>query len=357
MKKLALAAAVMALAGTAAAQSSVTLFGVIDTDLTFGRGSIANVNRLSNSGNATSRLGFRGVEDLGGGMSASFWLEAPLNTDDGTGGATNVNNQVLPATAPGVRPGTQGLVFARRATVSLASTFGELRLGRDYTAQYWNLYYADPFGNVGVGLPMPATYDFAGFTGATGVRASNTISYFTPGSLGGFFGHAQYYLGENPSNVGATKNDGNGGGVRLGYASGPIYAAIATGETKYAAGNTRQTNAVATYDFGVAKLGAQLSRDKNGPLTGKGWLVGGWMPVGPGQILASYSVYETSAIGTPGGKKLALGYVHNLSKRTALYGTWARLKNSGGAATALNGAITAPNGSSSGLDLGVRHSF
>jgi predicted porin len=75
------------------------------------------------------------------------------------------------------------------------------------------------------------------------------------------------------------------------------------------------------------------------------------------EILASYSRYETTAAGNPEGKKLAIGYVHKLSKRTALYTTWARLKNSGGAATALNGSVTGPNTSSSGLDIGVRHSF
>lgn len=81
------------------------------------------------------------------------------------------------------------------------------------------------------------------------------------------------------------------------------------------------------------------------------------MPVGVGQILASYSRYETTAPGNPESKKLALGYVHNLSKRTALYTTWARVKNSGGAAIALNGSVTGANQSSSGLDIGVRHSF
>jgi predicted porin len=355
MKKWILGTALLGSVAAVGAQSSVTLFGVVDTNLAFGRGSVADRNQISNSGNATSRLGFRGVEDLGGGMSASFWLEGGLATDDGQGNATNSNNQAS-GTGAAVA-GRQGLTFNRRATVSLAGTWGEVRLGRDYTPQYWNLYFADPFGNVGVGLPMPATYLFGGFTGSTSVRSSNGITYFLPGGLGGFFGSAQIYLGENLQNGAATEDDGSGGGVRLGYSNGPIYASIATGRTKYAAGNTRQSNAVATYNFGVAKLGLQVSRDKSGPATGKGWLVGGWLPVGPGEFLASFSRYETTAAGNPEGKKLALGYIHNLSKRTALYTTWARVKNSGGAATALNGSLTAPNTSSTGLDIGVRHSF
>lgn len=355
MKQSLLGVALLTAVGAVSAQSSVTLFGVVDTNLAIGRGTIADRNQVSNSGNATSRIGFRGIEDLGGGMSASFWLEAGLATDDGQGNATNSNNQAS-GTGAAVA-GRLGLIFNRRATVSLASSWGEVRLGRDYTPQYWNLYFADPFGNVGVGLPMPATYVFGGFTGSTAVRASNSIAYFLPGNMGGFFGSVQYYLGENPQNGAATEDDGTGGGVRVGYSSGPIYASIATGRTNYAAGDVRQSNAVATYNFGVAKVGLQYSRDKNGPLTGKGWLLGGWLPVGPGEFLASYSQYETDAAGNPKGKKLALGYVHNLSKRTALYTTLARVKNSGGATTALNGSVTGPNTSSNGLDIGIRHSF
>lgn len=355
MKKLLFGAALLATAAAASAQSSVTLFGVVDTRVAVGRGSIADSTQLSNSGNATSRLGFRGIEDLGGGMSASFWLEAALASDDGQGGATNSNNQAS-GTGAAVA-GRQGLTFARRATVSLAGVWGELRLGRDYTPQYWNLYFADPFGNVGVGVPMPATYLFGGFTGPTSVRSSNGITYYLPGNIGGFFGSVQYYMGENLQNGAATEDDGTGVGARIGYAKGPLYVSAATSRTNYAAGDTRQSNVVGTWNFGLAKVGAQISRDRNGALDGKGWLLGGWFPVGAGQLVASYSRYETTAPGNPEGKKLALGYVHNVSKRTALYTTWARLKNGGGAALALNGSQTAPNTSSSGLDVGIRHSF
>ena len=359
MKKSLFGVALLAAASAASAQSSVTLFGVVDARVALGRGSVADRNQLASAGMNTPRLGVRGIEDLGGGMTASFWLEGGLNTDDGQGAATNSNNQ--PSGIGAAVAGRQGLIFNRRSTVSLASTWGELRAGRDYMPQYWNLYYADPFGNVGVANPMPATYTFGGLTGYpganVGVYASNTVSYFTPGGLGGFFGHVQYFFGENLKNGAATEKDGTGRGVRVGYAGGPIYASIATGTTDYAVGNVRQSNAVATYDFGVAKVGAQISRDKNGPVDGKGWLLGGWVPVGAGQVLASYSAYETNAAGKPEGKKLALGYAHHLSKRTALYATWARLKNSGGASLALNGAVTAPNTSSNGLDLGIRHSF
>ena len=98
----------------------------------YGHGDVADKTQLTNSGYNSSRLGFRGTEDLGGGMSASFWLEAGVNNDDGTGAATSTNNQAIAAPAPAVA-GTQGLTFNRRSTVSLAGGWGELRLGRDYT--------------------------------------------------------------------------------------------------------------------------------------------------------------------------------------------------------------------------------
>ncbi|HEY0837326.1 MAG TPA: porin, partial [Azospirillum sp.] len=79
MKKSLIALAVLAAAGAASAQSSVTLFGIVDAVVTVGRGTVADRTQLTDSGYNSSRLGFRGTEDLGGGMSASFWLEAGLN--------------------------------------------------------------------------------------------------------------------------------------------------------------------------------------------------------------------------------------------------------------------------------------
>jgi len=356
MKKSLIALAVLAsAAGAASAQSSVTLFGIVDATVAYGRASGgANKWQLTNSGYNSSRLGFRGVEDLGGGMSASFWLEAGLSNDNGTGVATNLNNQATGATG-----GATGLVFNRRSTVSLAGGFGELRLGRDYTPQFWNLTVFDPFGTNGVGTTLTTQ---GGFTGVTAVRASNSIGYFLPGNLGGFYGQAQYYMGENVRNGAATEKDGNGVGVRVGFANGPFNVALALSETKYAAGKVKQNNIGGQWDFGMAKAMAQYAWDKNGALEGKGWLIGGLFPVGAGEIRAAVSSYKIDNVTglDPKGTKVALGYVHNLSKRTAVYTTYARLKNKdGNAFGALNGATlgAGTDRSSSGLDLGIRHSF
>jgi len=93
------------------------------------------------------------------------------------------------------------------------------------------------------------------------------------------------------------------------------------------------------------------------PVTGRGALIGVQAPVGTGEIRASYASYHTNAVGSPKTRKLAMGYVHHLSKRTAVYATLARADNSGGARVAFAGAVTGPNNSSNGYDLGLRHAF
>ena len=366
MKKSLIALAVLASAGAAYAQSSVTLFGIVDATIARGTGSISKKFQLTNSGYNSSRLGFRGTEDLGGGMAASFWLEAGVSNDDGQGAPTNNNNQsggvfnsTTGANAP-VRPGSQGLTFNRRSTVSLSGGWGEVRLGRDYTPQFWNLTVFDPFGTNGVGTTQTLSSSLGG---PVIVRASNSMGYFLPGNLGGFYGQLMHYRGENNTNsfnsVGQSNNgDGNGTSVRVGYGNGPVNVALAYAKTKYATGDIKSANLGGQYDFGVAKLMGHYARDEvsNGA-TGKGYLIGGLVPVGPGEIRLAYSQYKNNLAGDPKTRKFALGYVHNLSKRTALYVTAARVRNDGGAAQALNGATTAANGSSNGYDFGIRHSF
>jgi predicted porin len=368
MKKSLVALAVLAsLAGVASAQSSVTLWGILDANLAHGSGSISSKTQLATSGLSSSQLGFRGTEDLGGGMSASFWLEASLNNDNGTGATTNTNNQASGA-APALAGG-QGLTFNRRSTVNLHGNWGELRLGRDYTPQYRNLSTFDPYSGNGVGTAQNAA---SIITGVTQTRASNSVAYLWNTSVSGWgtqrdgvYGSVMYYLGENAT--GATEKDGTGYGARIGYAAGPFNIAAALSRTTYntvgasgvagLVGDVHQNNLGASYDFGVAKLLAMISSDKNGPLSGKGYLVGATVPVGPGVIRAAYSRYRTDAATNPTAKKLALGYVHNLSKRTAVYGTFAHVSNEGASASALNGSTTAAGASSNGYEFGLRHSF
>ena len=378
MKKSMLAlAALTAFAGAASAQSTVTIWGVVDAAVSKGSVSGGNsVTRLVGSGISSSQLGFRGSEDMGGGMRANFWLEAALANDDGQGGASNANNQAVPAfnaatgaNAP-VRAGTQGLTFARRSTVSLSGGFGEIRLGRDYTPQFWNWTVYDPFGTNGVGttrtmlssLAVGAAY---GGTGGTAVRASNSISYLfnhaanaTYAAGGnGLHGAVQMYMGENLSNAaGGTKKDGSGSGIRVGYNAGPLSLAVGYGRTEFVAGDMTMTNFGGAYDMKVVRVMAQITKDKSGAVSGDGMLLGLTAPMGAGLLRASYSTYENNTSKAE-SKQTAIGYVHNLSKRTRAYATYARVSNSGGAAASLGGATGIANKGSTGLDIGMTHSF
>lgn len=393
MKKSLIALAALAATSAAFAQSSVTLFGVVDLAYENVKTNAGRISGLAPSANSSSRIGFRGVEDLGGGMSASFWLEAALSPNSGFGSSgTTQNNQstTIPA---------GGLTFNRRSTVSLSGPFGELRVGRDYVPTFWNYTVFDPFGTNSVGSVITA------YTGgvSTFVRASNSIGYFLPGNLGGFYGQAMYAFGNRastettavPAAYGAapvdTSSNGRYIGLRVGYGQGPINTAVAYGRTKYAAGTNTASllgsaaapigdytdlNWGGSYQFGSIKAMAQYSRQKyqdaivpGNTVTAKGWGLGADWGVGAGDVLLSYSRVQLGGIAgtTPKASKWALGYVHNLSKRTAVYGYYAHVTNSGGAAQTAasfsSGALGAVagaanvNGSSNGIDIGLRHSF
>lgn len=373
MKRSSAAIAALAICGSAAAQSSVTLFGVVDTALSNYKGEgVGSATKLSTGNLSTSRLGFRGTENLGGGMSASFWLEAALNADDGRGAATNVNNQSSGGAIAGISGG-QGLTFNRRSTVSLAGAWGELRLGRDYTPSFWNLAVFDPFGVLGSAQASNLTL---ANTTVTNARASNSVGYFTPGcatSSGctGFYGQLMHARGENTSGA-ANESDGNYIGARAGYATQQLNVAIATGTTKnLAAGDFRQSNVGASYDFGVAKAMLQygVNATGNAGVAFAGvkkatyYLVGATIPVGSGYIPVSYTHLKLDNANATGAAQIGVGYVYRLSARTSLYGFYARISNKNGVAASPRFGVTggpavgAVNGSASGLDLGIRHVF
>ena len=148
----------------------------------------------STDGLNSSRLGFRGVEDLGGGLSAGFWLEAGLAADAGNLGGSNG------LTAP---VNGSSNIFNRRSTVSLIGPWGEIRFGRDYTPGFWNTTIFDPFGTNGVGAftNLSIAYNIATFVNLPSanvsyVRANNSFGYFLPSNLGGLYGQLQHSLQE-----------------------------------------------------------------------------------------------------------------------------------------------------------------
>lgn len=360
--------------GGAHAQSSVTLFGVVDLGVQYTKGEgTGSARALSNGGLSTSRIGFRGTEDLGGGLRAGFWLEASLNPDSGTGRASNTNNQVSGATAAGP------IVFDRMSFVSLAhESFGEVRLGRDFIPTHYNSIYFDPFNANGVARAGNLTFAGAG-TGPlpTGITGSNTVSYWLPGKLGGFYGMAMAGTGENLSTA-ENSDDGNFAGARLGFASGPFDVAAAVTRSQFssaaAIGNYTHANIGGTWDAGFAKFFTLYNRVTvkiaGGTVRKNTAEIGAHVPVFEvGRIRLSYAYLDDrsdeglrSANGMPrhsdNARQIGIGYVHNLSKRTALYGTHARLSNSGQARYTVSGGVAPAGGSvSSGWEFGVRHIF
>ncbi|MBX7229679.1 MAG: porin [Burkholderiaceae bacterium] len=369
MKKSLLALAVLgAFAGAAQAQTSVTMFGIVDAALghisTTNNGSVTG---LSSSGINSTRFGVRGTEDLGGGMRAAFWLEAGLNNDNGSFGGTNTNNQSTGGTGGG------GLTFNRRATVSLLGNFGEVRLGRDYVPTFWNLTIFDPFGTNGVAQSTNINLITAM---PTSVRASNSIAYFLPSNLGGLYGQATYAFGENNSNA-ANKRDGNHAGLRVGYAGGPFDIAVAAGKTKYVAGDYKVANIGGSYNFGFLKLMGQYGTNEVTNVTKwKTGLIGLTAPLGQGELrfdVAQTKVdnlipvvpapYSTYAVADGKATQFGIGYVYNLSKRTAAYAHYVHIKNRDGARFEANtNGLVSPTlntagGKSTGYEFGVRHSF
>ena len=342
-------------AASAHAQSSVTVFGLLDMSLAhFRADGSGSQTALATDGYQSSRLGFRGVEDLGGGLKAGFWLEAGLAPDDGEGAASNSNNQSSGAGA--ATAGRQGITFNRRSTVSLIGNWGELRLGRDFVPGFWNLTNFNPFGTNGVGSSGFLFYPVQGAARVTNIRASNSIGYFLP-AMGGFYGQAMYAFGENLSSVGATEDDGNVAGLRLGYAAGPLDVAIATTKTTISSvGDLTQSNIGGSYDFGMVRPMALYNENKVGATRTKSWLIGALVPVGAGQIRVAYSSVSTTGIAND-ADQWALGYVHNLSKRTALYANWSRVNNDGGTNYNVGRPTTVVGGSSEGYEFGLRHAF
>jgi predicted porin len=342
MKKSLLALAVLgAFAGVASAQSSVTLFGTVDLSAKYVKndGSVKRVS-LSQDGINSSQLGFRGVEDLGGGLKASFILLSGVSADTGTDSAQSASK-----------------TFNRRATVSLMGGFGEVRLGRDYTPTFWNNTVFDVFGTNGLG---DSSHVALGLSQATFVRADNSIGYFLPSNIGGLYG--QFMVAAAEGNV-----PGKYIGGRIGFAAGPfdIAGAYATSGITGSTEKAKTANIGASYNLGVVKLSGYFDQVK--ALTQKQTRINGsvLVPLGQGELHASFTqgkLDNGTPAADPKAQQLALGYVYNLSKRTAVYSTISQVSNKNGAVSSVAGgtaqtAAPIANGKSKGFEVGVRHFF
>jgi len=360
MKKSLIALAALAASGAVMAQSSVTLYGVLDTGVSYFKGDDSVYGLTKTGGNTNSRLGFRGVEDLGNGLKATFNLEAGINVDDGTGYMARDARDT-------------GFQFRRISTVGLAGNFGEVRLGRELTASYNAVSRYDVFGDTGLGGSLAWKRAYAS-------RTENAVSYYSP-VFSGFKAGVNYGFGEKKS---ASNNRYLGLGFF--YDNGPLSLGLGydyanrghNADGINATGAAVNTPNLTTwqlggaYNFGVAKVMAfykQTKEEAPGANTSdkfKTFGLGVSAPVGAaGEVRAAYNNYRISpnAGSTQKANQLSLGYVHNLSKRTALYGTYAYIKNDkkNNAGLQLSGAMTGAglsnSGAQHGLQAGIRHAF
>lgn len=303
MKKSLIALAVLAASGTAFAQSTVTIYGKLDQGIKRGIGE-AKTSMAQASG---SRLGFRGTEDLGGGLKANFQIEHRFTPDDGMAGST---------------------FWAGRSIIGLSGGFGQIDLGRDYTAAFWTSLGGDVFGWDGVANNATATR--AG--GATAIRFANGITYTSP-SFSGITLRANSTVKEGAE----TKN---GTSFQLAYNNGPLSASVATETT---AADLKYTGFGAAYNFGTARVNALIAKSETAAgVEGDSMVLGLTVPMGALTLKASYATLEVANVKTV--QQLGLGARYALSKRTDLYTSYAN--NSKSTAAKKNG-----------LEFGVQHNF
>lgn len=383
-------AAVSAIASTgAAAQSNVTISGVLDVAVsrieTKVGGRSVDVTGLYPSGMSSSLLRFEGREELGGGLYATFRLESGLNLDNGTGIATNTNNQRSGATPAG------GLSFNRWAYAGIGSkALGELRVGRVYTAAFENFTPFDPFLTNGIGSSTPMSLRLGLRNTQTALNVSNAIDYTTPNYGKGVFARGTLATGENPSTGSlATSNPrhaGDHGALRVGYAGGPLTVAFSVGLTKNTAGVTPtgnnagdylNTNLSARYELGFARLLGQFVTERldgataaGGGLTGiasneaktRTLLLGAIVPVGQGNIKVSIAdgrLRDNLGNPTEKARLYVLGYDYFFSKRTNVYTALSHVNNNAVGNYGFATAYPAPGRgeSTTGVSAGLRVLF
>jgi predicted porin len=316
MKKSLIALAVLAASGSALAQSSVTLYGRIDTSV----GSIKDSAAAAPKNKATtsmfadgkanltaSRWGFRGTEDLGGGLKAGFLLESRFFPDTGA---------------------IDGVQFKGASFVSLSGSFGEVRLGRSTTV-YDDVRVVSYASNVFDSGFTPASNGVFSSGGDYNSRFDNKITYLSP-SMGGFYAGVDYALDEDA----ATKADKMA--LKAGYRAGPMHIALGYQDEKTIADYTGVSG---SYDFGVASVSAGFNmRDsKTTAAEDTEYTFGVNVPFGAVALSAGFASSKTEVGSATTGKAsgFGLGATYTLSKRTRAYVGYraVEVKNAAGSKT------------------------
>ncbi|WP_039783643.1 porin [Herbaspirillum huttiense] len=374
MKKSLLALAVLgAFAGAAQAQSSVTIYGIVDTGLVYTSkavnattGSTGSKFGLNSGIIQGSRIGFKGVEDLGGGLSAVFNLETGFKNDTGALDDSKTSNTL----------------FRRKSVVGLAGGFGSVLLGRQTD-------WADTIS------AYTAVADFGGVIANSGsalnrlqgTRVNNSINY-TTANLSGFTGNLMYGFGETAGKTSAGQSFGLGAkydngplGLGINYyqskqGSTPSDTSLISTANGAQAGNTafKGLNVVASYQFGPARVYGNWSRVKQDLNTSTTlarslgnttkadvYELGTAYSLSPSLKLLA-SVQHTRADFANGGNKgkltqFNLGTDYWLSKRTDLYAFVSNIRATDMINTGVYGDTTGSDASQTAVAVGVRHKF
>ncbi|AKJ31776.1 porin [Caldimonas brevitalea] len=323
MKRIALVAALAAaFAAPVFAQSSVTVYGRLNTSIE--RQKAGDESRTVLQNNA-SRLGFKGSEDLGGGLKANFMIEHRFNVDDGK---------------------TSGDAFwSGDSWVGLSGNFGAVRLGRQTSALYYATADYVSLHNHDTGSSSDALY-------AYNSRNQNKLSYITP-SLGGLTGEVQYSLHEGASEDGEKL--ANQWELALNFDQGPLH--LGGG---YSKNDDLKVFAVrALYELGAFTFGGYYERDKFDDEKRNNFRLSGMYTLGASEFHLNVGVAgDLGDLDDTGAKQFTVGYNYNLSKRTKLFAFYTKLANdeAGIYGVGADNANAAPDDFSS-FAVGLRHNF
>lgn len=326
MNKSLIALAVLAASGAAMAQSSVTVYGRLDASIgslkELGKGSTTQMFNGGNGGLTTPRLGFKGSEDLGGGLKANFKLEQRINIEDGS---------------------LQSPSFKAESSVGLSGGFGSFNMGR-MTTVYDDIRAVSYSSNIFDSAFTPASNGVFKSGGDYSSRFNSQIRYETP-ELGGFYGGVSYAFAQTAG------GDDKMAGFKVGYKNGPLNVGLGMQDEK--GKDTKYTALSGSYNFGVASLSAGYNKRAGTDATGDDdeYTVGVNVPVGAFDLSAGFASSKTKIGGSTAGKSagFGLGATYKMSKRTKLYAGYRAfdVKDGAGTKTADNKLFA----------LGVRHDF
>lgn len=404
------------------AQSSVQIYGIADMAMVKTKG---EKTKLASGGADGSRIGFKGTEDIGGGFKAIFQLEARVELDTGNQTPALLHNNDgfyllrgmggLPAAArAGLAAGLRGFgdaavnrekaLFDRTAMVGLVTPVGAILMGRMYTPGYEVFAAADTFENGTGGAWGGITGGTAGFTAiGADIRSQKSIQYriATPAGIGGslmygfknsgylgrynkFYGAAVTYKA-NGFDVGVAHNRGFDLADRRSLSTSTIGGSYTMGDFKFFAGYHDQENHnsallpdyIATYDTSVAPAFAMLDPTTRGALRNifvtnitrntqidsRSGQLGMHYRIGAGRIMASVARQDDRTDSDSDATLMAIGYDHNLSKRTDVYTVFSHIKNQNdgqytpGVAGTPGGFTKVAGENSHSFQVGVRHRF